>query len=83
MWPKKCPTCNKEYHKPYSTGKWDIQICSNAFHLCRDCVYQDGVKVIKCIQCEEGWYETRKTLDKALLKFKDKQIVVSEFEKWS
>jgi hypothetical protein len=39
---KKCPTCDEPYDKGATTS------CSNSFHCCRDCEWQDGRVVNTC-----------------------------------
>lgn len=43
---QRCATCNQ----PYKAG--EATTCSNPFHLCRDCVYKDGVVVRSCANCD-------------------------------
>jgi hypothetical protein len=39
---KKCSTCGEPYDKGATTS------CSNSFHCCRDCVWQDGRVIETC-----------------------------------
>lgn len=43
-WPDACTTCGR----PYSKDDAESGHCSNAFHLCRDCAWEDGFLVGPC-----------------------------------
>lgn len=51
-----CSTCNKPYIKN------EISVCSNAYHLCRDCEYENGYITKQCAECEVFWGETTTNL---------------------
>ena len=42
-----CPTCGKPYEPGVTT------LCSNGFHCCRDCVWQDGKRLLICAECHD------------------------------
>lgn len=43
-----CPTCSKSYYDFYAGS---LCICSNSFHRCRDCKYDDGKIMQYCTRC--------------------------------
>jgi len=43
-----CQTCEREHADPMA------ELCSNSFHLCRNCVRRDGVVIQRCALHEDG-----------------------------
>lgn len=43
-WPERCTTCNQ----PFSW--FNLSICSNSFHCCRDCQWEAGRVVVPCVR---------------------------------
>lgn len=43
-WPDACTTCGRRYSKDDAESGH----CSNAFHLCRDCAWKDGILIDVC-----------------------------------
>jgi hypothetical protein len=43
-----CSTCNKPYRKN------EVSFCSNGFHCCRDCTWEEGQIVGRCFTCWES-----------------------------
>lgn len=43
--PPRCETCGETYTQPSSAR---ASLCSNAFHCCRDCTWEEGRRVVLC-----------------------------------
>lgn len=53
---EKCSTCSKPYNK------FEISICSNSFHCCRDCKWSMGRVIEVCSECKEIFGEKMKII---------------------
>ena len=45
-WQATCRTCGLAYEDPHGV------VCPNPFHCCRECTWEDGVRVSVCVGCK-------------------------------
>lgn len=71
--PEVCPTCKEPYVKiSVAEGLIRGAFCSNGFHCCRDCTWENGRRLFICHECLE--WERQATKDfiaTAVLQWRD------------